>query len=230
MAHDQALGTFDVVAGCGVAEGLEVEAVVLVPQARPGVELIHDRVGLGLSKALAQQVAEEVVVAIPVTLAVERNDEQVRALEMLQRLLARRGGVQGHGIAQGSAQPIEDRRAEQELADSRRLTPKDLLDEIVEHEAVAPRERPDECGGILVSPQGDGRELKAGDPALRGRLEGVDVPGRQTEIHDLVQECGALVGGEPQVGSPDLAELGTGTPPGERQGRIFAGGDGHVHP
>ena len=172
MAHDQALGTFDVVAGCGVAEGLEVEAVVLVPQARPGVELVHDRVGLGLSKPLAQQVAKEVVVAIPVTLAVERNDEQVRALEMLQRLLARRGGVQGHGIAQGSAQPIEDRRAEQELADGRRLTPKDLLDEIVEHEAVAPRERPDECGGILVSPQGDGRELKAGDPALRASSRG----------------------------------------------------------
>ncbi len=68
MAHDQALGTFDVVAGRGVAEGLEVEAVVLVPQARPGVELVHDRVGLGLSEPLAQQVAEEVVVAIPVTL------------------------------------------------------------------------------------------------------------------------------------------------------------------
>ena len=142
------------------------------------------------------------VEAIPATLAVERNDEQVRALEMLQRLLARRGGVQGHGIAQGSAQPIEDRGAKQELGDGRRLTSKDLFDEIVEHEAMAPRERSDECGSILVSLERDGRELKAGDPALRGRLEGVDVPGRQTEVHDLVQECGALLGGEPQVGRP----------------------------
>ena len=85
-------------------------------------------------------------------LAVQGIEEQVRPLELLQCLLRGRRGIQRHGIAQRSAQPIEDRRAEQELADRRRLTPKDLLDEVVEHEAVGPRERPDEPRGILVAP------------------------------------------------------------------------------
>ena len=60
-----------------------------------------------------QQLAEQSVISIPLVSFVERDEQQVRVLERLQHLGGRRRVEQG--IAKRPAQPVDDRRARQEL-------------------------------------------------------------------------------------------------------------------
>ena len=77
--------------GVGLAGGVPVDdrrfgqVVGDAPGHRPAVELGHD-VRLAALELVAQQLAEQVVVAIPLAAPVERHDEAVRALERLERL------------------------------------------------------------------------------------------------------------------------------------------------
>ncbi len=139
---DEALGPLDVIAGGCMLEGLDVEAVGLEPLAGPEVVLVlapgRDR---DLLAPLPQQVGEQAVVAVPAPLVVQGDDEQVGALEMLERLLAGGRGVEQHGIAQRAAEAIEDGRPQQEGLDGLGLPLEDLLDQVVEHEAVTAGER-----------------------------------------------------------------------------------------
>ena len=57
-----------------------------------------------------QDFGEQVVIAIPLALVVERNDEQVASLQGLQHpfaILCRFGRAETHGIAQRAAQSVE---------------------------------------------------------------------------------------------------------------------------
>ena len=63
-------------------------------------------VWLLLHRARLKDVREELVIPIPPTLIVERNDEQVGALEGLQHRLP--GFPPGNRIAQGAAQAVKD--------------------------------------------------------------------------------------------------------------------------
>ena len=76
-----------------------------------------------------EEFAEQVVVAVPLTAIVERDDERVRARERLERI----GRVvrPEHRVAEGRRHPIEDRRAEQERLEIVRLPPQDFLEEVV---------------------------------------------------------------------------------------------------
>ena len=73
------------------------QIVLLVPLARP---LMQDRysIGLLLHQACLQNIGEEMVIAIPLALVIERNDEQVATLQGLQHSEAI--FLPGDGIAQ----------------------------------------------------------------------------------------------------------------------------------
>ena len=88
--------------------------LALVPGARPPVQVPH-LVGPLVEQARLQHVGEEVVVAIPLAAVVERDEEQVRPVQRLQRGLA--AVLPGDGIAQRTAQPVEDRGLQQEGLD-----------------------------------------------------------------------------------------------------------------
>jgi hypothetical protein len=88
-----------------VADRLRRIAVVLVPLARPPMKL-RDAVGLLVRQARPKNVGEELVVAIPAAAEVERDQEQVAAIERLQHELAT--ALAGDGIAQRAAQPVQD--------------------------------------------------------------------------------------------------------------------------
>ena len=60
----------------------------------------------------SEELAEQVVVAVPPAVIVERDDERIRAREGLERI--GRVVLAEHRIAQGGRHPVEDRRAEQE--------------------------------------------------------------------------------------------------------------------
>ena len=76
-------------------------------------------VGPLVQKAHPQDVGEEVVVAIPPALVVQRDDEQVAALQVLERPLPCFWPVTASHRA--AAQRVEDRGLQQEVADALRL-------------------------------------------------------------------------------------------------------------
>ena len=85
-----------------------------------------------------QDVGEEVVVAVPAPTVVERDDEQVGAVERLQH-----GGAvvtAGDGVAQRTAEPIKNRRLNKEIPNTFGLPIEHLVDEVVDDVAVVARE------------------------------------------------------------------------------------------
>ena len=136
--------------------------------------------------ARAQRLGEEVVVAPPLPLVVERDHEEVRPLERLQLLLA--VGAAGDRVAQRAGQVVEDRGVEQERPDVLGLAVEHLVDEVVEDEAVAAGERLDEPVRVTRARRGEGRELQPGRPALGPLLERGDVARLEAEAHHVVEE------------------------------------------
>ena len=67
--------------------------------------------------------------------------------------------------------------------DMRRLASENLLDQIVNHEAIAPGEGTDETGKVGTVAHGKRGKLQAGDPAFGARLQSRDVGGRERQPH-----------------------------------------------
>ena len=67
-----------------------------------------------------QEIAEQMVVAIPLAVIVERDDEGIGTREVLKR--TSRVRCAEHCIAQGRRHVIEDRRPEQETLEMVRLS------------------------------------------------------------------------------------------------------------
>src|SRR3981081_1930388 len=95
-----------------------------------------------------QHIGKEVVVAIPAATAVERDDEQIRALQCLERCLAM--VLPGDGIAEWAGQPVEDRGLKQEAPDGFRLSLQDLSDQVVDDVAVIAGKSSDEAMDIVA--------------------------------------------------------------------------------
>ncbi len=142
VALDEALGPLHVMASRSMLEGLDLEAVSLIPLAGTEVVLVHVLARDRMLAPLPQQLGEQVVVAIPAPLVVQGDAEQVCPLEILEGLLTGSRGVEQHGIAERTAQPIEDGRPQQEGLHGVRLPLEDFFDQIVEHKVVAASERP----------------------------------------------------------------------------------------
>lgn len=113
---------------------------------------------------VAQEPGEQVVVAIPLALAVEGDHEHAVALEPLQDLGA--PGLATHGLAQRGVHALEDRRAQQEATHLRRLTDEHLACQVVHDVAVVAREGGQKIVAVLAFDQRQGRQLQAADPAL----------------------------------------------------------------
>ena len=63
-------------------------------------------IGLLLHRVRLQNICEELMIAIPLALVIERNDEQVATFQGLQRPSAI--FLPGDGIAQRATQPVEN--------------------------------------------------------------------------------------------------------------------------
>ena len=167
------------------------------------------------------------VVAVPPALVVQRDEEQVAALQRLQHRPAAR--LAAHRVAQRPAQPAQHGRAEQEVLDVGRLALDDLLDQVVDDVAVVPGEAGDELGGVVASLHRQRGELEGGDPALGATLERGDVAAPvSSQAHRLVEVGRGLLGGEAQVGGADLDQLAARPQPRQRQGRVGPAGDHQV--
>ena len=94
--------------------------------------------GILVEEPGAQHVGEEVVIPVPLASIVERDHEQVLALQRFERRLP--AGRTGHRVAQRTLQPIEDRRLQHEAPHGFRLALQHLARQVVDDEAVVARE------------------------------------------------------------------------------------------
>ena len=124
-----------------MADRLGAVAVGVEPVGGSAVQSGH-LVGLLVREAGSKHIAEEVVVPVPLSAVVEGDKEQVRPLEGFEGRLgvaaARYCGAERRG------QTVQDRGLEQERPDVVGLAVQDLVDEVVDDEAVVARELGDE--------------------------------------------------------------------------------------
>ena len=229
LPRKQTLGAVQVLGRRCVVKRLQLQAVVFVPDAGPDVQA-GDFVGILLLQPLPQQLTEEMMIPIPAPVVVQGDDEEVGAIEVGQDLLPGSGGVRYERIAQRAAQPVEDGGAQQEVLDAGGLLLQDLLDQIVQHEAVAAAEGVDEARGVAPSLHRQSRQVQPGDPALGARFQGGDFILREVQAHRIVEKFGGFGGRKAQVGGAQLGESALGAQAGQGQRRILAGGDDQVQP
>ena len=240
LTLDERRGPLEVLASKGVLDCLGGQPLLGKPRRGPPVK----RAGGGrrarlLEQACPEEVAEEVMVAVPAPLVVQADDEEVRSSQVLQHLSSARGGFslarsellgRDQRVCEVGAEAVEDRGPLKKALDLLGLAAQHLFEQVVQDEVAAAAECLDEGGLALVRPisEREGRELQPGDPALGTRLERPDVVGGEAECHSAVEECRRLVGREAQVVGADLGELTAGAPARERQGRVRPRGDDQV--
>ena len=87
-----------------------------------------------------KNIGKKMVIAIPVSLVIQRNDKEVAALQGFQARAAFLLIVPHDGITQRAIQPVENGGLEQESADRFGLTFQNLFDQIIHDVAVVSSE------------------------------------------------------------------------------------------
>ena len=187
---------------------------------------------LAAPQPAAQEVGEQMVIAIPVAVVVKRHREDIPLLQALQDRHAvicvfgwGRQRVGQHCIAQIGAHPVEDRGVEQEALDRLRLTPDDLRHQVIHDIAIAAGEGGDEALGVGAALQRESGHLESGHPAFRASLQQRQVLGRKPQAHDLSQKSVGLVDAELQVSGADFRDQPAAAEARERERRVGAGCD-----
>jgi hypothetical protein len=214
-----------VAGGDRVPDGVVGVSLGQEPPGRPSVQR-RDRLGPGAFELQPQQLAEEVVVAVPLASIVQRHEEEVRALYLLKHPARR--PLPGHGVAQRRGQPVEDRRAEEKVAHLLSEPAQDLAPEVVDHVAVVAGELVDETRGIGLLADGECGEIESRDPPLRTAMKRLDVRFGQGQVEQPVQELSGLFRREAQLASVDLEQIPPGSQAGERQPRLRPSGHCHL--
>ena len=211
----------------GVADGLVEVAGLLMPGGGPLVQGRHQP-RLGGGELQAEQLGEQVVVAIPVAAVVERHQEQVGAFQLLQQ--PRRAVPLQDGVAQGARQALQDRGAQQERPDGVRLAGQHLRPQVVGDVAVVALEGGDEGARVRPAAERQPGQVEPGRPALGPFGQALHVAGGQPQSHRPVQQGRGLLAGELQVGDPELGQLPTDPHPGQGQRRVGTAGQRHMDP
>ena len=92
-----------------MVDGQLRQAVDLAPGCRPGLELL-DQLGLRSVEFLPEQVAEQVMVVVPLALPVQRNTQRIDALQRLQGVAATSHAAEPHNHSLGGARSSVERR------------------------------------------------------------------------------------------------------------------------
>ena len=137
-------------------------SVRCAPGDRAGQQLRHE-IRLGTLELSAEQLPEEMVVAIPASVAVQRDHEQVRACERLQ--LRRRAARVQHGVAQRARHAREHRGTGQEAELVMRQPREDLGAKILGDEPVVSA-KPDRARRPIPLRR-ERRQVETRAPALR---------------------------------------------------------------
>ena len=182
-----------------VMDGLIDEAVVGEPRGGPIMEIAQSGRGRLRLQLAPSDCAEQVVEAIPPTMCVERHQELVGALEVVQypgRIVYLQGEV-----AQRRREPFEQGDADDEVAELRRQTAQHLFGEVVAEEPVIATELVHERIGVFPPTQRHGRQVQPGRPALGALHQLGDGVGGELDAFGGQQSHGR-VDAEAEAGRP----------------------------
>src|SRR3712207_6154022 len=104
------------------------------------------------------------MVTVPTPRLIQRNSKKVSTLQPLQHLLAVCSFR--NGVAQRTAQAVEDGGVQQESSCVLGLAPEDLFGQIVQDITAATPERCDEVRDIFASSHGQCCKLQSRDPTF----------------------------------------------------------------
>jgi hypothetical protein len=167
----------------------------------------------------AQEVTEQMVVAVPLAVIVVRDHEGIRAREGRER--NRRVVDAEHRIAQGRRHAAKDRRPKQEPLEIVRLTIERLFHEVVRDLLLIARQTGSPHGGIVTAAQRERGEHNRGSPPLRPLAQSFGRLLRQLQASAPGHITGLLrVQGEQR--GPDLDQIPSCTETAERHSRIAA--------
>jgi hypothetical protein len=184
----------------GVADGRLRLPVRHTPVGRTTQEP-WDQVRLGSLQLGAEQLPKEMVVAVPLPIAIQRHQEHVGAL---QRLQGRRGPARlEDSVAEGARHPLENRRSGEEADLARRQVRQHLRPQVVGHQPVAPGKGCRAIGRRAPSPDRQRGKVQPRAPTLRVLDELSEVDARQ--VHPgRAKEPAGLSRVHAQVVRPDL--------------------------
>ncbi len=183
------------------------EAFRQQPPRRAAVEL-GDEVRLRRLELVLEKLGEEVVVAVPLPLRIEREEEEVRAGDRVEH--RRRQRAPRDGIAQRRGESLQNGRAAEEQAHVLGLGSKDLLAQVVDDAAVVAGERLDVLARVIASAKRERGQVEARSPALRSLSKSRHGSLVDSEMVKAVDECVGLFGREGECTGVDLDELTLG--------------------
>ena len=146
------------------------------------------------AQSVQEKFTQQMVVPIPVSVLVQRNEQELIALQSLQH----RGGIEyaGDRTAQGGVHPVENGRFQQEVDNRLRLGGKHIL-EILGDRPRRARDGADESERIGRVEERDPRKLQSGRPTLRGGMQLGDARCTQLARKSLAQKVVCLLRREP---------------------------------
>ena len=217
---EQPGGPFDPVPGDRIPHGLGEGAVLFVPFAGPVVER-RDFLRMLGAQAASEEFGEKGMVAVPETMIVQPEEEQVPVLQRFDHVLA--VPAAGEHVAQGRGQPVQDGRFHQELAHDRGLAAEDALQQVIGDFPLRSREGVHEPAGVSLPGERHGRELQPGDPSFRPAAENTNLVVGQRQAARFLEVIPRLVDVEPQVVPADLQDFPANTEALDGQAGIPAG-------
>jgi hypothetical protein len=208
----------------GVLQCLFDEAVGVEPVGRQPVELLHD-LGSCARELDPQELAEQMVVAVPLAPAVEGDEEEVRPLEVGEHSLRVRRAE--HRVAGPCREPVEDGRSQQEVP----LLVLDGLEhlggQVVGDVAMGRGELADAVPGLADPGKPQRRKADPCRPALGSRDEDLDVLARHGDAGPRHEQLVRLVVGEGSVLRAQFPESASGAQSAQPPARVGPGGDDH---
>ena len=152
-----------------------------------------------------QEIHEERVIAIPLAVVVECDEEEVGALELLEQVC--RVVPACDGISERRADGVEDRRIEEKAAPFRVERIEHDLGQVVDNVPIRAAESGDELGRMLGLLERQGCKLDAGRPTLSALVERGERFPVEPEADPLVQVEILLLCGEAEVNRSKLEQL-----------------------
>ena len=211
-----------------MADRLGGVAVVGIPSRGPPVQdrwAIRRRPG----QLVPEQAAEQVVIPEPPVLVVQRDQEQVGAVDLADQPGA--VGPSGERVAQRRAHAVEDRGRQQEVADLGGLSGQHLLAEVVDDVPACASEPLDEIRTVRPVTQPQSGQLQSGGPALGPRQQPEHVvlgQRRANPVEPAAEELDRLGDAEPQVFGPQLGQVPAYSQAAQWQRRVGPGDEHQV--
>jgi hypothetical protein len=188
-------------------DGVNNIAMLGEPPGGPPVQRRHFR-GLRPAHLQPQQIPEQVVIAKPRPLGVQRHDKRVRVFEVQQDPF--RTSAPGQQVRQLAVDPIEQRGSQQQLPDLIWLAFQHFSDQVLGDRAAVSGELRDETLRVGVTGQRDRRQPQARGPPFGPLVQQRRYGRRQRDARGLEKLAG-LPPGEAQITARISA-----SPPGRR--------------